>query len=103
MSHSIEHSIRSACRYWRQGGQRGDINPKAHQNHFYAITVAVNGGFNHIESRFIALNRLAKMLGAEGCSTNPGLVFNDYQVEKSSLCGTGFLNGTRSVSEMLWS
>ncbi|MCC8403891.1 glycoside hydrolase family 19 protein [Paraburkholderia sp. MMS20-SJTN17] len=90
ISRSIDHTTHSACWYWRQGSHWGDINPKADRNDFYAITVAVNGGFNHVDERFVALNKLAKLLGAKRCTTNPGLVFNDYQMEKSSLYGTNF-------------
>ncbi|WP_322106533.1 glycoside hydrolase family 19 protein [Paraburkholderia sp. J41] len=90
VSNSIDHTTHSACWYWRHGSHWGDINPKADNNDFYAITVAVNGGFNHVDDRFVALNKLAKLLGAGKCATNPGLVFNDYQIEKSSLYGSNF-------------
>jgi predicted chitinase len=90
VSNNIDHTTHSACWYWRHGSHWGDINLKADDNDFYAITVAVNGGFNHVDDRFVALNKLAKSLGAEKCTTNPGLIFNDYQIEKSSLYGTNF-------------
>ncbi|CAB3796248.1 hypothetical protein LMG28688_04267 [Paraburkholderia caffeinitolerans] len=93
VSCSVEHTTHSACWYWRQGSHWGDINPKADMNDFYAITVAVNGGFNHVDDRFVALNKLAKLLGAQKCTTNPGLVFDDYQIEKSTLYGTKFYKG----------
>ncbi|SIO05628.1 glycoside hydrolase family 19 protein [Paraburkholderia phenazinium] len=92
VSHSIDHTTHSGCWYWRHGSHWGDINPKADRNDFYAITVAVNGGFTHVDDRFVALNKLAKMLGAEKCATNPGLKFNDYQMEKSSLYDSDFYN-----------
>ncbi|WP_322014992.1 glycoside hydrolase family 19 protein, partial [Paraburkholderia sp. J12] len=90
VSDNIDHTTHSACWYWRHGSHWGDINPKADSNDFYAITVAVNGGFNHVDDRFAALNKLAKALKAERCTTNPGLIFNDYLMEKSSLYGTNF-------------
>jgi predicted chitinase len=90
VSLSIDHTVQSGCWYWRHGSHWGDINPKADRNDFYAITVAVNGGFNHVDDRFVALNKLVKLLGAEKCTTNPGLIFNDYQIEKSSLYSSDF-------------
>jgi predicted chitinase len=90
VSQSIAHTTHSACWYWRGGSHWGDINPMADRNDFYAITVAVNGGFNNVDDRFVALNKLVKMLGAEKCSENPGLIFNNYQIEKSSIFGTFF-------------
>lgn len=90
VSHSIDHTVHSACWYWRKGSNWGDVNPKADKNDFYAVTVAVNGGFNHVEDRFVALNKLAKLLGAERCATIPGLRFKDYDIEKSSIYGTKF-------------
>jgi predicted chitinase len=90
VSHEVEHTVHSACWYWRFGGAWGDINPKADKNDFYAVTVAVNGGFNHIGERFVALNRLARLLGAEKCETTPGLIFSEYQFDQSALSGSKF-------------
>ncbi|MCU9955963.1 hypothetical protein OEJ37_21610 [Burkholderia sp. BKH01] len=36
------------------------------------------------------MNKLVKLLGAEQCATNPGLTFKDYDMEKSSICGSKF-------------
>lgn len=103
VSHSIDHTAHSACWYWRKGSNWGDINPKADKNDFYAITVAVNGGFNHVDDRFVALNKLVKLLGAERCATNPGLMFKDYDMEKSSIYGSKFykshLDGVKKAVE----
>ncbi len=90
VSHSLDLTVQSACWYWRSGSKWGDINPKADRNDFYAITLAVNGGFVHVADRFLALNRLAKLLGVHGCVTNPGLVFSDYNIESSSVYGTRY-------------
>ena len=92
ISHQIDHTVRSACWYWIKGSRWGDINEKADKNDFLAVTVAVNGGFNNVGSRFIVLNKLAKLLGAISCSTNPGLIFSDYSVEGRSIFGTKFLS-----------
>ncbi|SAK73742.1 EF hand domain-containing protein [Caballeronia catudaia] len=94
---NIDRTTRSACWYWRHGSHWGDINPKADRNDFYAVTVAVNGGFNHVDDRFVALNRLAEMLGATHCTTNPGLVFNDYRLENSLLFNTQFYKNNPSL------
>ena len=97
VSHSVDLTVQSACWYWRSGSRWGDINAKADRNDFYAITLAVNGGFVHVAERFIALNRLAKLLGVGGCVTNPGLMFSDYNIENSSVFGTKYYKNHTGV------
>ncbi|MBS63983.1 glycoside hydrolase family 19 protein [Salinisphaera sp.] len=99
VSHSILETTRSGCWYWRSGSGWGDINPKADSNDFFAITVAVNGGFRHVANRFIALNKLARIFQADNCQTNPGLNFSNYEIESSSLTNSNWYKSHRSIAE----
>jgi hypothetical protein len=92
----MEHTINSACWYWRKGSKWGDINPKADRNDFLAITIAVNGGFNHIGERFVALNKLAKLIGAQHCETNSGMIFSNYEINKSAIFETNYYRANPS-------
>ena len=99
VSHSILETTRSGCWYWRSGSAWGDINPKADANDFFAITVAVNGGFRHVENRFLALNKLARIFHADTCQTNPGQTFSHYEIDSSSLTNSNWYKRHRSMAE----
>lgn len=99
VSHNIPDTVNSACWYWRKGSAWGDVNPKADANDFFAITVAVNGGFNHVGERFEALMKLAELLGADRCSLTPNMSFTSYKIEESALAGTRFYRSHQAAAK----
>jgi predicted chitinase len=60
---NMEHTVRSACWYWRYASPWGDINKRADRNDFLFVTVAINGGFNHARTRKSHLQTLARSFG----------------------------------------
>jgi predicted chitinase len=63
----IEHTIESACWYWRKGSNWGDINCIAEKGDFLKVTLAVNGGYNHALERNTLLLGLAPLFKLERC------------------------------------
>jgi predicted chitinase len=84
----IEHTIESACWYWRKGSNWGDINCIAEKGDFLKVTLAVNGGYNHALERNMLLLSLAPLFKLEKCLKAKSIALKGFQFKDSAVFQT---------------
>ncbi|HEQ3483908.1 TPA: type VI secretion system tip protein VgrG [Vibrio cholerae] len=84
ISDDIHYAVDSALWYWTKGSAWGDISDFAEKNDFLKVTIAVNGGFNHVVERKNALKLLAGSVSCENVDFG-SLSFDEFTFEKSGL------------------
>lgn len=74
----------SAVWYWVSGSAWGDIRGFTKNNDFLKVTIAVNGGFNHVKERNESLLRLSKSIDCRNVDFSK-LKFKKFEFSESAL------------------
>ncbi|WP_394134361.1 LysM peptidoglycan-binding domain-containing protein [Aliivibrio fischeri] len=96
VSDDLYYVIDSSLWYWTQGSAWGDINAFADENDFLKVTIAVNGGFNHVSERMQALTSLSKSISCENVDYSK-LRFDKFSFENSKLKKTRWYKNNPSI------
>jgi predicted chitinase len=93
VSSQVEHTIESACWYWRRGSAWGDINPMAERSDFLSVTIAVNGGYRHVVERNSLLIKLAPLLKLDRCRNASEIKLKNFKFAESSVRNSAWYSG----------
>jgi predicted chitinase len=85
VSRHIEHTVESACWYWRNGSTWGDLNPKAERSDFLSVTIGVNGGYRHVIERNKLLMQLAVLINLDECRNATNIKLKDFTFAESEV------------------
>ncbi|WP_069531388.1 glycoside hydrolase family 19 protein [Photobacterium damselae] len=89
LSSDINHVVQSAAWFWRYFCPWGNINKFANKNDFLKVTVSVNGGYNHVYERNLALYKLSKLVQCENVDFSK-LNFKSFKFENSSILNSRY-------------
>ncbi|UJQ38545.1 hypothetical protein L1871_08845 [Aeromonas caviae] len=84
LASKIHHAVYSAVWYWVSGSAWGDIRGFTKNNDFLKVTIAVNGGFNHVKERNESLLRLSKSIDCRNVDFSK-LKFKKFEFSESAL------------------
>jgi predicted chitinase len=84
LASKIHHAVYSAVWYWVSGSAWGDIRGFTKNNDFLKVTIAVNGGFNHVKERNESLLRLSKSINCSNVDFSK-LKFSKFDFSQSAL------------------
>ncbi|WP_294616074.1 glycoside hydrolase family 19 protein, partial [uncultured Gilliamella sp.] len=97
----LEYTIRSAFWYWLKGSSWGNINDIAAQNDFLKITMAVNGGYNHVVERNTALITLYEKFNIENCVKYHDIRVDNFSFNTSAMINTKwYANNQKKAQEV---
>ncbi|WP_299015288.1 hypothetical protein [uncultured Photobacterium sp.] len=98
LSSDLHHSLYSALWFWRFGSAWGDISNFAKANDFLKVTIAVNGGYNHVFERNKALLSLSRVIRCNTVSWGDNS-FKNFKFEDSSISNSRwYRNNTSTVN-----
>ncbi|MGY3925741.1 hypothetical protein [Aeromonas simiae] len=84
LASNIHHAVYSAVWYWVSGSAWGDIRKFTKSNDFLKVTIAVNGGFNHVKDRNESLLRLSKSINCSNVDFSK-LKFSKFDFSQSEI------------------
>lgn len=84
LASKIHHAVYSAVWYWVSGSAWGDIRSFTKNNDFLKVTIAVNGGFNHVKERNESLLRLSKSINCSNVDFSK-FKFSKFEFSQSAL------------------
>ena len=84
LANKIHHAVYSAVWYWVSGSAWGDIRGFTKSNDFLKVTIAVNGGFNHVKERNESLLRLSKSINCSNVDFSK-FKFSKFDFSQSAL------------------
>lgn len=84
LANEIHHAVYSSVWYWVSGSAWGDIRNFTKSNDFLKVTIAVNGGFNHVKERNESLLRLSKSINCSSVDFSK-LKFSKFDFSQSAL------------------
>ncbi|MGL5090579.1 MAG: hypothetical protein ACRC8B_06540 [Aeromonas sobria] len=84
LASKIHHAVYSAVWYWVSGSAWGDIRGFTKNNDFLKVTIAVNGGFNHVKERNESLLRLSKSINCSNVDFSK-FKFSKFEFSQSTL------------------
>ncbi|MGX5834409.1 hypothetical protein ACWIJ6_09740 [Aeromonas piscicola] len=84
LASKIHHAVYSAVWYWVSGSAWGDIRGFTKNNDFLKVTIAVNGGFNHVKERNESLLRLSKSINCSNVDFSK-FKFSKFEFSQSAL------------------
>ena len=96
LSSDLTHAVQSAVWFWRYCSAWGDINIAANKNDFLKVTISVNGGYNHVYERNLALYKLSNLINCDNVDFS-GLDFKSFKFENSSMSKTRYYKRSISV------
>lgn len=97
LASTIHHAVYSAVWYWVSGSAWGDIRNFTRNNDFLKVTIAVNGGFNHVKERNESLLRLSKSINCNNVDYSK-IKFSKFDFSQSALKDSKWYDSNKNGS-----
>ena len=97
----LDYTIKSAFWYWIEGSAWGNVNNIAANNDFLKVTMAINGGYNHVADRNKALITLYNEFNIRNCKEYHDIKVDNYSFATSAMINSKwYKNNTVKVQEV---
>ena len=97
----LDYTIQSAFWYWIEGSSWGNVNNIAANNDFLKVTMAINGGYNHVVDRNKALITLYDEFNIRNCKVYYDIKVDNYSFATSTMINSKwYKNNTIKVQEV---